>query len=74
MADLKENELPKQTNCEWVRALDANGNSIQINKKDLASVLGELITIKKRLDNNADWNTLVANGMYYTSGYMLNIL
>ena len=31
--------------------------------------LGELIIIKKRLDNNADWNTLVANGMYYTSGY-----
>ena len=55
MADLKENELPKQTNCEWVRALDANGNSIQINKKDLASVLGELIGInntwfRKRTD------------------------
>ena len=31
--------------------------------------LGGLIIIKKRLDNNADWNTLVANGMYYTSGY-----
>lgn len=32
-------------------------------------LLGGLITIKKRLEPNADWNTLVENGMYYTSGY-----
>ncbi len=84
MADLKENELPKQTNCEWVRALDANGNSIQINKKDLASVLGELIgtvNLQKdglmpkkgfiyrfRLNDNADWNTITDSGYYLTSG------
>lgn len=84
MADLKENELPKQTNCEWVRALDANGNSIQINKKDLASVLGGLIgtvNLQKdglmpkegfiyrfRLNDNADWNTITDSGYYLTSG------
>ena len=80
MADLKENELPKQTNCEWVRALDANGNSIQINKKDLASVLGELIGIaspskdglmskngflaRGRADINTDANMLITTGIY----------
>lgn len=43
MADLKESALSAQSDCKWVRALDANGNSIRISKEDLAEVLGELI-------------------------------
>ena len=43
MADRKENELTKANNFAYVRALDSNGNSIQISKSDLVSVLEELI-------------------------------
>lgn len=40
MADVKESALTQQSDCKWVRALDANGNSIRISKEDLASVVG----------------------------------
>ena len=43
MADRKENELTKANNFEYVRALDSNGNSIQISKSDLVSVLEGLL-------------------------------
>lgn len=43
MGDLKESALTQQSDCKWVRALDANGNSIRISKEDLAAVVGELI-------------------------------
>ena len=44
MADRKENELTKANNFEYVRALDSNGNSIQISKSDLVSVLEGLMS------------------------------
>lgn len=43
MADIKESAMTQQSDCKWVRALDANGNSIRISKEDLASVVGGLI-------------------------------
>lgn len=43
MADIKESAMSTASDCKWVRALDANGNSIRISKEDLASVVGELI-------------------------------
>lgn len=43
MADVKESALRTGSDCKWVRALDANGNSIRISKEDLASVVGRLI-------------------------------
>lgn len=45
MGDLKESALTQQSDCKWVRALDANGNSIRISKEDLAAVVGELIGV-----------------------------
>ena len=45
MASIKEEEMAAKTDCQYVRALDANGNSIRISKEDLAKVLGELIGI-----------------------------
>ena len=45
MADRKENELTKANNFEYVRALDSNGNSIQISKSDLVSVLEGLLPV-----------------------------
>lgn len=38
MADKQESALTQQSDCKWVRALDANGNSIRISKEDLAAV------------------------------------
>ena len=46
MADRKENELTKANNFEYVRALDSNGNSIQISKADLVSVVEGLLMFK----------------------------
>ena len=43
MAGKQESALTQQSDCKWVRALDANGNSIRISKVDLAAVVGELI-------------------------------
>lgn len=43
MADKQESALTQQSDCKWVRALDANGNSIRISKEDLAAVVGELL-------------------------------
>lgn len=40
MADKQESALTQQSDCKWVRALDANGNSIRISKEDLAAVSG----------------------------------
>ena len=45
MADRKENELTKVNNFAYVRALDSNGNSIQISKAYLVSVLEGLLPI-----------------------------
>lgn len=45
MADVKESALTQQSDCKWVRALDANGNSIRISKEDLAAVVGGLLEI-----------------------------
>ena len=42
MADKQESTLTQQSDCKWVRALDANGNSIRISKEDLAAVVGGL--------------------------------
>ena len=52
MADRKENELTKANNFDYVRALDSNGNSIQISKSDLVSVLEELIGLNLYLKRN----------------------
>lgn len=49
MADVKESALTQQSDCKWVRALDANGNSIRISKEDLASAVGGLLPV-------ANWN------------------
>ena len=64
MADVKESALTQRSDCKWVRALDANGNSIRISKEDLASVVGGLLgnplafkrvlTSKDNMDNIED--------------------
>ena len=51
MADKQESALTQQSDCKWVRALDANGNSIRISKEDLAAVVGGLITRIPKLGN-----------------------
>ena len=53
MADRKENELKKANNFAYVRALDSNGDSIQISKSGLVSVLEELFPIDD-INNRAE--------------------
>ena len=50
MADVKESAMTQKSDCKWVRALDANGNSIRISKEDLAAVVGELLPLKDIYD------------------------
>ena len=69
MASIKEEVMTVKDDCQYVRALDANGNSIRISKEDLAKVLGELIMVQGRLPDETDWDTLTKTGMYYVSGF-----
>lgn len=70
MSDVKESALTQQSDCKWVRALDANGNSIRISKEDLASVVGELLSSKKlypymNRGKVVDFNSSTTPGMYF---------
>lgn len=51
MADKQESALTQQSDCKWVRALDANGNSIRISKEDLAAVVGGLLPLASKEQN-----------------------
>ena len=47
MADVKESAMSTASDCKWVRALDANGNSIRISKEDHARAVGGLLSSQK---------------------------
>lgn len=68
MASIKEEVMTVKDDCQYVRALDANGNSIRISKEDLAKVLGELIThpfaYRKTVDISIDANDITNTGFY----------
>lgn len=68
MADKQESALTQQSDCKWVRALDANGNSIRISKEDLAAVVGELLgnplSEKGSVFNGDDLNNYTQSGIY----------
>lgn len=73
MADVKESALSTASDCKWVRALDANGNSIRISKEDLASVVGELLSSQKLFPFMyrgivSDFNSATEPGYYNVSG------
>lgn len=77
MADVKESALTQQSDCKWVRALDANGNSIRISKEDLASVVGGLLDSKQLypfMDRGivTDFNAVTKAGMYLIGDYYRN--
>lgn len=60
MADKQESALTQQSDCKWVRALDANGNSIRISKEDLAAVVGGLLKFNLPIKGFlTDYNRLV---------------
>lgn len=63
MADVKESALTQKSDCKWVRALDANGNSIRISKEDLAAVVGGLIGVSNTNKNGLlpSYRTLTTN-------------
>lgn len=53
MASIKEEVMTVKDDCQYVRALDANGNSIRISKEDLAKVSGR--TYRYRQDIKGNW-------------------
>lgn len=57
--DKQENGLIVANDCEWIRGLDANGNSIRINKTDLASIFKEYLGVIERvlIPSGEDGNT-----------------
>ena len=55
--DIREQELITATDCEWIRALDANGNSIKISKADLARIMNSIIRpITYRILTSTEYN------------------
>ena len=70
MADRKENELTKANNFDYVRALDSNGNSIQISKSDLVSVLEELLKLNTMFLKTS--NTVYGEGAAADANDFLN--
>lgn len=68
MATIKEEVMTVKDDCQYVRALDANGNSIRISKEDLAKVLGELLLLGGYLPKDADLNNFQKNAVYYVTG------
>lgn len=68
MASIKEEVMTVKDDCQYVRALDANGNSIRISKEDLAKVLGGLIThpfaYRKAVNISIDANDITNTGFY----------
>ena len=59
MADKLVSTLTQECDCKWVRALDANGNSIRISKEDLAAVVGGLLPTASQ-----EQNGLLEKSMY----------
>ena len=59
MADKQESALTQQSDCKWVRALDANGNSIRISKEDLAAVVGGLIGTANKWEDLSGQQTMI---------------
>lgn len=59
MADIKESAMTQKSDCKWVRALDANGNSIRISKEDLASVVGGLLNYKTIIEKTTQVEDVV---------------
>ena len=50
--DRQESQLPDNNDCEWVRALDNNGNSIKVSKSDLLKdMFQEKGNVTSDLDN-----------------------
>jgi len=67
MADRQERELIFSGNCKWVRAIDSNGNSINISKEDL---LQGMFTRQTIFEGNVD--ELIVPGMYYINAITQN--
>ena len=76
MADKKLNEVPVVSDIVTIFGKRSNGEIVQIDKSNLATLLGELFTNLKLfpfmrrgiLEQNTDFNNITESGMYtYTS-------
>ena len=72
-----ERSLAKVSDSEYIRGFDKNGNSILINKSDLADVLGELMREKKIFPFSdrgtaKDLDLATSTGFYTVVGESIN--
>ena len=76
MADKKLNGVPMVSDIETILGVRSNGEIVQIDKSNLATLLGELFTNLKLfpfmrrgiLEQNTDFNNITESGIYtYTS-------
>ena len=73
-----ERNLAKVSDSEFIRGFDKNGNSILINKSDLADVLGKLMREKKLFTFSDrglayDLDQATSIGFYTVTGDSINV-
>lgn len=73
-----ERSLAKASDSEFIRGFDKNGNSILIDKSDLADVLGELMREKKIFtfsdrERVKDLDLATSTGFYTVTGDSINV-
>lgn len=73
-----ERSLAKASDSEFIRGFDKNGNSILINKSDLADVLGKLMREKKIFtfsdrERVKDLDLATSTGFYTVTGDSINV-
>lgn len=62
MADKKESDINPASDFSYVRALDANGNSIKIHKDDLTTVISAAIGLANTNRNGLQRSTYAHSG------------
>lgn len=66
--DKREKELTTANDCEWIRALDSNGNGIKISKVSLVELIRANMPVATNLDNglfNRYWTKKVISEDIY---------
>lgn len=75
MADKKLNEVPVVSDIVTIFGKRSNGEIVQIDKSNLATLLGELMMffpIKGTIEPGTDLNTIGGTGIYNLSGKYTN--
>ncbi|MDR3141956.1 MAG: hypothetical protein LBU37_09565 [Tannerellaceae bacterium] len=69
MADKKETDLIAGENCQWIRAIDSQGNSIKISVADLMKYVPGIGLAFELMALPNDGVNIIGNHDGYNSGY-----